>query len=108
MGKSKKSDWKSVNTYSHVDENTPLEGAKICINCKHCYILPDSILPVHHNINLHCGARSDRPLSGDVLSEPFNYYDADEYSNQCKKWDEWVAENKVEVNGTCSKFERIK
>ena len=106
--KSEKSDWKSVYNYRHIDADTPLEGATICINCKHCYIMPDSILPVQHAIKLHCNQNNDRPRSGDILSEPFDYYNQEVYDNQNKEWNEWAKIHQVEVNGTCSKFERIK
>lgn len=106
--KSGKSDWKSVYIYRHVDEKAPLEGAAICINCKHCYITSDSALPIEQVINLYCAAQTDRPRSGDVLNEPFDYYNEEVYDNQNNTWNEWAKIHQVEVNGTCSKFERIK
>lgn len=105
---SEKIGWKSVDNYRHIDVNTPLEGAPICINCKHCYITPDSVLPVQHAIQLYCGQEGGRPPSGDVLSEPFDYYDTEVYDSQSRVWDEWAKIHQVEVNGTCSKFERMK
>lgn len=106
--KSEKSDWKSVYNYRHIDENSPLKGAPICINCKHCYITPDSVLPVEQVIKLYCNKEENRPLSGDILSEPFDYYEQEVYDGQNNTWNEWVKIHQVEVNGTCQHFQSLK
>jgi len=76
-----------------------------CINCKHCYIPMDSLLGVTPP-ELYCNQVKDKPLSGCVLTEPFDYYDDDVYENQNNRWINWAAHCRVEFNNYCEFFEK--
>ena len=90
-----------------VTENEVTENSKNCINCAHCYIPADFLLGIDM-AQLYCNEPKDKPLSGDVLSEPFNYYDKVEFEVQDAKWAEWSSQHLVCYNGVCESFGRVK
>lgn len=84
--------------------DTPVtEVSKNCINCCHCFI-PNDFMMKLNPAEFYCNISKDKPLSGDILSEPFNYYDSDVYFVQEQKWEEWARDHKVQYNGYCSSF----
>lgn len=83
----------------------PDKDSTNCINCKHCYIPNDFLLGLTPP-ELYCGLDGGRPLSGDIMSEPFNYYDQEIYEYQYEKWDEWAEAHKVGLTNYCESFER--
>lgn len=86
-----------------VSESPVTETSKNCISCSHCYIPSDFLLGIDQAA-LYCNVDKDKPLSGDVLSEPFNYYDKVEFEVQDKKWTEWSSQHLVCYNGSCPSF----
>ena len=86
-------------------ETLPDKDSVNCINCQHCYIPQDFLLGFNPP-QLFCGLSGDRPLSGDVLSEPFEYYDENTYEEQYYRWVNWAEAHKVELTNYCHKFER--
>ena len=85
--------------------DTPTKDSVNCINCFHCYIPQDFLLGLSPP-ELYCNLNKDRPVSGDILSEPFDYYDTVVYTTQCLDWDQWAGLNRVGLTNYCDKFER--
>lgn len=84
--------------------DTPVtETSKNCINCAHCYIPSDFLLGLDQ-AEFYCNLDKDKPISGDVLSEPFNYYNSSILDKQEEKWREWGTQHFVCYNGTCDMF----
>ena len=83
----------------------PDKNSVNCINCFHCYIPNDFLLGLNAP-ELYCNINKDRPVSGDVMSEPFNYYDTAVYTTECSNWDQWAESNRVGLTNYCDKFER--
>lgn len=92
--------------YSVVEISSLDEKSSVCGNCKHCYIPKDFLLGLNKP-EFFCDVSKDRPRSGDIMSEPFFYYDKDIYANQFTRWNLWAQDHFVEPNGTCSLFEGI-
>jgi hypothetical protein len=78
-----------------------------CVNCCHCYIPSDFLMKLTP-VETYCNISKDKPLSGDILSEPFNYYDSEVYFAQEEKWEKWSKSHMVQYNGICDSFERAK
>lgn len=92
-----------MKEYTTADEEITMEY-KGCISCRHCYIPQDFLTGVGVAL-LFCNQAKDRPRSGDILNEPFDYYDQDSYKKQLDDWRKWADEHAVDINGTCSLYE---
>jgi len=83
----------------------PTESTACCISCSFCYIPEDFLLGLDQ-AKLYCNRLHDKPLSGCVLSEPFNYYNKEVCEKQEEKWAAWAGEHEVKVNGLCDNFRK--
>ena len=83
-------------------QNKLTKESKACINCVHVYIKPDSL--IMGGPETYCNLKKNKPLSGDVLTEPFDYYEPDDYTLQCKVWEEWAAQNRVAPDHSCEEL----
>lgn len=88
-------------------ETEVTENSKHCLNCCHCFI-PNDFMMGLNQAEFYCNISKDKPLSGDILSEPFNYYDSDVYFVQEEKWEKWSELHKVQYDGGCDLFEKAK
>lgn len=95
-----------MNNYKEA-EGQVTETSKNCLNCCHCYI-PNDFMMGLNKAEFYCNVSKDKPLSGDILSEPFNYYDSEVYFAQEEKWDKWSKSHSVQYNWVCDSFERAK
>ena len=84
-------------------ETEVTEKSENCINCCHCYI-PNDFLLGFNLPELYCNVNKNKPISGDIMDEPFNYYDTDIFLAQEEKWEEWGTQYKVDHNGICDLF----
>lgn len=77
-----------------------------CITCAHCYIVPDSLIKVSEASKplLFCNFDKNKPRSGCVLSEPFNYYEKDVYDSQEAQWKNWADLKAVDVDNVCDNY----
>lgn len=117
MAKTSKKAKKSVITSRAEEKSTPknyrlftekaeVNSAPVCLNCEFCYIPLDSAMAPSNAVEFYCDEERKRPLSGDILVEPFEYYDGDAYQRQSEEWELWRAQNSVALNGTCDHFKR--
>ena len=84
-------------------ETEVTEKSQHCVTCGHCYIPTDFLLKLDE-AKLYCNQDKSKPLSGDVLGEPFNYYDKEVYDDQEQRWAEWSTAHLVNYNGVCDSF----
>lgn len=85
----------------------PTEKDNACATCKHAFIPLDFLLSPDPKPEIYCNVNKDRTISGDVLSEPFNYYDSKELTYQEDAWNKWASINKVDIAGICDLYERV-
>lgn len=87
-----------------VQDIIPTEKEKCCATCKHMFTPLDFLLGSDPEV--FCNVNKDRTISGDILTEPFNYYDKDEFSAQENAWSKWATNHKVDFAGICDSYER--
>ncbi len=88
---------------------TPSEKESCCITCIHAFIPLDFLLDENASPpQIYCNVNKDRTISGDILSEPFNYYDEEQLSAQENGWAKWASTHKVDFVGICDKFQKVK
>lgn len=85
----------------------PSESENCCATCVHAFIPLDFLL-AESMPEIYCNINKDRTISGDVLSEPFNYYDEQQLSAQENAWADWSKTHRVEFAGICDKFKKVK
>lgn len=85
----------------------PTDETKCCTTCKHAFIPLDFLLEQNPNPEVFCNVNKDKVISGDVLTEPFNYYDLKELTSQEDAWQKWASINKVDIAGICDLYERV-
>ena len=86
---------------------TPSEEESCCATCLHSFVPLDFLLG-ENPPEIYCNVNKDRTISGDVLTEPFNYYSLHEMKAQEDGWARWSKTHKVEFAGICDKFEKVK
>jgi hypothetical protein len=89
-----------------IQEIIPTEKEKCCATCKHMFA-PIDFLILGSNPEIFCNLNKDRTISGDVLTEPFDYYNSDNFTAQEKAWAEWSSKNKVDLSGICDSYEGV-
>ena len=80
-----------------------MQSNQNCGNCVHCYIPEDFLLGLSQP-EFYCNKDKNKPLSGCVLSEPFNYYDKEKYDIQQNKWNTWAQKHKILPTEICDQF----
>lgn len=90
-----------------VQDLVPSEKESCCATCVHAFVPLDFLL-CENMPEIYCNVNKDRTISGDILSEPFNYYDAHEMSIQEGAWADWAKSHTVKFAGICDKFKKVK
>lgn len=84
----------------------PTENDSFCSTCLHSFVPLDFLLGLNFP-EVYCNKNEDKPISGDIMTEPFNYYDGDQLSAQEDAWDLWSKTHKVDVAGICDTFQKV-